>query len=52
MLDEFLDMPYAQVDNIAKMIPQELNITLDGALKQNRELKNIIRFRSRGKIPY
>ena len=29
-----LDMPYDQVDNIAKMIPQELNITLDGALKQ------------------
>ena len=36
-----LDMPYAQVDNIAKMIPQELNITLDGALKQNRELKTL-----------
>ena len=34
-----LDMPYAQVDNIAKMIPQELNITLDGALKQNREFQ-------------
>ena len=29
-----LDMPYAQVDNIAKMIPQELNITLDGALNK------------------
>lgn len=27
-----LDMPYAQVDSIAKMIPQELNITIDKAL--------------------
>lgn len=34
-----LDMPYAQADSIAKMIPQTLNITLDDALKQNRELK-------------
>ena len=34
-----LDMPYAQCDEIAKMIPKELNITLDDALKQNRELK-------------
>ena len=52
MLARVLDMPYAQADAIAKMIPQELNITLDGALKQNRELKTSIRFRSRGKIPY
>ena len=36
-----LDMPYAQVDAIAKTIPKELNITLDGALKQNRELKTL-----------
>ena len=34
-----LDMPYAQVDSIAKMIPQELNITIDKALKMNPELK-------------
>ena len=27
-----LDMPYAQVADIAKMIPQELNITIDKAL--------------------
>ena len=33
-----LDMPYAQVDTIAKMIPQELNITIDKALKMNPEL--------------
>lgn len=30
-----LDMPYAQVDSIAKMIPNELNITIDRALEIN-----------------
>ncbi len=30
-----LDMPYAQVDSIAKMIPNELNITIDRALQIN-----------------
>ena len=35
-----LDMPYAAVDVIAKMIPNELNITIDKALKMNHELKN------------
>ncbi len=34
-----LDLPYGYVDSIAKMIPMELNITLDGALKMNHELK-------------
>ena len=34
-----LDMPYAQVDVIAKMIPTELNITIDKALKMNPELR-------------
>ena len=34
-----LDMPYAQVADIAKMIPQELNITIDKALTMNPELK-------------
>ena len=34
-----LDMPYAQVDAIAKMIPKELNITIDKALKMNPLLK-------------
>ena len=34
-----LDMPYAQVDTIAKMIPNELNITIDKALNMNPELK-------------
>ena len=35
-----MDLPYAFVDNIAKMIPQELNITIDKALKMNPELRN------------
>ncbi len=35
-----LDMPYAQVDAIAKMIPNELNITIDKALQMNPLLKN------------
>ncbi|MCF0133835.1 MAG: DNA polymerase III subunit alpha [Blautia sp.] len=34
-----LDMPYAQCDAIAKMIPQELNMTIDKALEMNPELK-------------
>ena len=34
-----MDLPYAQVDTIAKMIPQELNITIDKDLKMNPELK-------------
>ncbi len=36
-----LDMPYAQCDSIAKMIPNDLNMTLEKALKQNRELKEL-----------
>lgn len=34
-----LDMPYAQADSIAKMIPNDLHMTLDLALKQNKELQ-------------
>ena len=34
-----MDLPYAFVDSIAKMIPQELNITIDRALKTNPELR-------------
>ncbi|MBS6196483.1 MAG: DNA polymerase III subunit alpha [Clostridiales bacterium] len=34
-----IDMPYAQVDQIAKMIPNELNITIEKALDMNPELK-------------
>ena len=34
-----LDLPYALCDSIAKMIPQELNITIDKALTMNPELR-------------
>lgn len=34
-----MDLPYAFVDTIAKMIPTELNITIDKALKMNSELR-------------
>jgi DNA polymerase-3 subunit alpha len=34
-----LDMSYASVDIVAKMIPTELNITIDRALEINKELK-------------
>lgn len=36
-----MDLPYAFVDSIAKMIPKELNITLDKSLKMNQELKKL-----------
>ena len=36
-----MDLPYAMVDSIAKMIPQELNITIDKALKVNSELHKL-----------
>ncbi len=36
-----MDLPYAYVDNIAKMIPNELNITLARALEINPELKKL-----------
>ena len=35
-----MDLPYAFVDSIAKMIPNELNITIDRALQINPELRN------------
>ena len=34
-------LPYAFVDSIAKMVPTELNITLDKALKMNPEFKKL-----------
>ena len=36
-----MDLPYSQCDSIAKMIPKELNITIDLALKMNPELKEL-----------
>ncbi|MEG0641311.1 MAG: DNA polymerase III subunit alpha, partial [Clostridium sp.] len=35
-----LNYPYSEVDKIAKMIPTELYMTIDKALKVNRELKS------------
>ena len=34
-----LDMPYGEVDRLAKMIPTTLNISLDDALKQSPQLE-------------
>ena len=36
-----LDMPYAEADKIAKLIPTTLNITLEDALKQSPELAQL-----------
>ena len=36
-----MDLPYSFCDTIAKMIPNELNITIDKALKMNPELKGM-----------
>ncbi len=35
-----LDMPYAQCDAIAKMVPNDLGMTLDRALKESPDLRN------------
>lgn len=45
-----LDLPYAEADAIAKMIPRELNITLDKALQMNPELKS--RYDSQENVRY
>ena len=36
-----LDMPYAEADKLAKMIPNELHITIKSAMEKNRELKEL-----------
>ncbi len=35
-----MDMPYALVDNIAKMVPRAPGITIDKAMQENPDLKN------------
>ncbi|MCQ2491931.1 MAG: DNA polymerase III subunit alpha [Lachnospiraceae bacterium] len=35
-----LDIPYAKVDSIAKMIPNELNITIEKGLKNSKDLRD------------
>ena len=36
-----MDLPYSYVDGIAKMIPNELNVTIDRALQANPELRKL-----------
>ena len=36
-----MDLPYAYVDSIAKMIPNELNITIDRAMELNPEFRKM-----------
>mgnify|MGYP002542059620 FL=1 len=36
-----MDLPYSLCDQVSKMVPAELNITLDLALKKNPELKGL-----------
>ena len=42
-----MDIPYAEVDRIAKLIPNTLNITLDQALKQEPRLEEGVKKDSR-----
>ena len=36
-----LDVSYAETDKLAKMIPNEVHITIKKALEQNRELNDL-----------
>lgn len=36
-----LDLPYSVPDSIAKMIPNDLGMTIDGAMKVNKDLKSV-----------
>lgn len=36
-----LDVPYSEVDKIAKMIPFEIHITIEKAMEENRDLKEL-----------
>ncbi|WP_447972429.1 DNA polymerase III subunit alpha [Nitrospira sp. Kam-Ns4a] len=37
-----LEMPYAEVDRIAKLVPEQLNITLDEALETEPRLRDLV----------
>src|SRR5207237_1247153 len=37
-----MEMPYAEVDRIAKLVPDQLNITLDDALEAEPRLKELV----------
>ena len=43
-----MDLPYSLCDQVSKMVPAELNITLDLALKKNPELEGPLRYRRAG----
>lgn len=45
-----LDIPYASVDAVAKMIPLELNMTIDIAMKKSKDLREI--YESDAQIKY
>lgn len=36
-----LELPYAKIDSVAKMIPDTLGITIDSALQVNKELRSV-----------
>ncbi len=36
-----MDIPYAEVDKVAKMVPMELKMTIDKALNMNQELREL-----------
>ena len=36
-----MDLPYSLCDSVAKMVPDELDITIDKALEKNREMKTL-----------
>ena len=36
-----MDLPYAYVDSLAKMIPNELNITIDKAIQMNPDMRKL-----------
>ena len=35
------DLPYAEADKLAKMVPDDLNISLDDAIKKSPEFKRV-----------
>ncbi|MGN0660327.1 MAG: DNA polymerase III subunit alpha [Oscillospiraceae bacterium] len=37
-----MGLPYQKVDSVAKLIPRELNITIESALKDSKELQELI----------
>ncbi len=41
MFGRVLDYPYADTDKLAKMVPNEIHITIKKAMEQNRELKEL-----------